>query len=260
MAKIIAIAMQKGGVGKTTTALNLGAELATRGQRVLLIDLDPQANLTQGIGLNLEDEEQGYTIYEVLLQPEQGFKFAIARPESIALDVLPSTLALAGAEYELSGKVARESKLKKALITDKVHDHYDWVFIDCPPSLGLFTFNGLTAADSVLVPLQAHVFAYRALTQLEATIQLVRDINPTLTVSGVVCTMTDRRTNLSSSVEEMTRARYEDKVFSTVIPINTKAAEAPASKSPLQLYAPKSAAALAYKALVDEMEVRYAQK
>ncbi len=252
MARTIAFAMQKGGVGKTTTALNLGVTLAARGRRVLLIDLDPQANLTQGLGIDPGTLE--YSVYEVLLNPDRGVAFA-TRPINERLDLIPASLDLAGAELELAGRVGRELLLRKALRS--AQSHYDYIFLDPPPSLGLFALNALAAAERVIVPLQLHAYALRAFPQLEATIELVREINPGLRIGGIVCTMADRRTNLSHQVEQEARARYGDLVFATVIPFNIRLAEAPAAGMPIATFAPQSAGALAYAALATELEERY---
>jgi chromosome partitioning protein len=252
MAHVIGLCMQKGGVGKTTTTLNLGAAMAARGHKVLLIDIDPQANLTQGLGLDPADLE--YSIYEVLLNIEAGTAFATLTI-SAGLDLIPSTLALAGAELELAGKVGRELLLRKALRAAR--SVYDYILIDPPPSLGLFTLNTMAAADTVLVPLQVHAYAFKAMPQLEATIDLVRDLNPPLTIGGIVCTLVDRRTNLSQAVERQIRSTYGDLVFTTTIPMNTKLAEAPAAGESIRMYAPSSAGAVAYEALAEELEARY---
>jgi chromosome partitioning protein len=252
MAHVLALAMQKGGVGKTTTALSLGVALAALGARVLLIDIDPQANLTQGLGIDPGDVE--YSIYEVLLNPEQGTAFATLTTDA-GVDLVPSTLALAGAELELAGKVGREMLLRKAL--KGTRDKYDFILLDPPPSLGIFTLNALAAADAVIVPLQVHAYAFKAMPQLEATIDLVRELNPSLAIGGIVCTLVDKRTSLSQIVETQIRAQYNDLVFQTVIPVNTKLAEAPAVGSPISTYAPDSAGARAYAALAQEVEQRY---
>jgi chromosome partitioning protein len=246
--------MQKGGVGKTTTALNLGVALAQRGKRVLLIDIDPQANLTQGLGVDPAELE--YSIYEVLLNPQQGVGFATL-PFDAGVDLVPSTLALAGAELELAGKVGRELLLRKALQVSG--QDYDYILVDPPPSLGLFTLNALAAAHTVLVPFQLHVYSFKAMPQLQATIDLVRDLNPRLAIGGIVCTMADRRTTLSGTVEERIRAQYGDLVFRTVIPQNVKLAEAPAAGQPIMTYAPGSTGAAAYAALAEEVEARDAR-
>lgn len=252
MGHILALAMQKGGVGKTTTALSLGAALAERGRRVLLIDIDPQANLTQGLGIDPTNLE--YSVYEVLLNPEQGTAFATVATAAGA-DLVPATLELAGAELELAGRVGRELLLRKALRAAR--DAYDYVLIDPPPSLGLFSLNALAAAERVLVPLQMHAYALKAMPQLEATIALVKEINPALAIGGIVCTLADRRTNLSQEIEREARERYGSLVYETVIPVNIKLAEAPTLGRPISRYAPASAGALAYAALAAELEGRY---
>jgi len=248
--RVLALAMQKGGVGKTTTTLNLGVALAQRGAAVLLVDLDPQANLTQGLGVAADREP---SIYEVLLNPDRGVADAIVRTPG-GVDLVPSTLALAGAELELAGKVGRELLLRKALRAAR--EAYEYILIDPPPSLGVFTLNALAAADAVLVPLQVHAYAFKAMPQLEATIDVVRDLNPGLAVRGIVCTLSDRRTSLSQVVEAQIRTKYGGLVFETVIPMNTKLAEAPAAGEPIVVYAPGSTGAVAYAALADEVEAR----
>jgi chromosome partitioning protein len=254
-AHILAFTMQKGGVGKTTTTLSLGVNLATRGHKVLLIDLDPQANLSQGLGVNIESLE--YSIYEVLLQPELGSDFATLSTTS-GVHIVPSTLALAGAELELAGKVGRELLLKKAL--RQAREEYDYILIDPPPSLGLFTLNALATATSVIVPLQVHAYAFKAMPKLEATIDLVRELNASLAIGGIVCTLSDKRTTLSQVVEQQIREQYGELVFKSVIPLNTKLAEAPASGEPINTYAPTSPGAKAYAALAAEVESRYGNK
>ncbi len=252
MAHTLALAMQKGGVGKTTTALSLGVALARRGARVLLIDIDPQANLTQGLGVDPAELE--YSIYEVLLNPEQGAGFATLSTDA-GVDLVPSTLDLAGAELELAGKVGRELLLREALAATR--NQYDYILIDPPPSLGLFTLNALAAADAVIVPLQTHAYAFKAMPKLESTIGLVRKLNSSLAIGGIVCTLADRRTNLSQVVETQIRQTYGELVFKTTIPTNTKLAEAPAAGTPIATYAPDSAGARAYAALAEEVEKRY---
>jgi chromosome partitioning protein len=252
MGRVWAMAMQKGGVGKTTTVLNLGTVFAESGRRVLLIDLDPQANLTQGLGV--DPALIAYSAYEVLLNPERDPSFATLKT-AFGVDLIPSSLDLAGAELELAGKVGRELLLRKAL--RQVRERYDYILIDPPPSLGIFSLNALAAANHVLVPMQLHAYALQAMPQLERTIQLVRDIHPSLAIGGIICTLADRRTNLSGQIEQEVRKRYGDLVFATVIPMNVKLAEAPTSGLPITVYAPQSAGALAYKALATELESRY---
>jgi len=248
-AKIISIASQKGGTGKTTTALNLAVCLTELNQHVLLIDIDPQANLSTGFGLDVYKLE--YTIYEILLNPERGLELALINTSIPKLDLVPSTLNLAGAELELGGKLGREWLLKKAM--KKLSKEYDYIIIDTPPSLGLFTQNALLASQEVFVPLQVHIYALRALVQLQTTIYMVQEFNPTLHISGVVCTMYDSRNNLSKVVEETIRHEFKEIVFETVIPMNIVLAEAPGSGQPITHYAPKSAATIAYRNLAKEV-------
>jgi len=245
----ICIASQKGGTGKTTTALNLAVCLTELDQHVLLIDIDPQANLSTGLGLDLYKTE--YTIYEVLLNPDRGLELSLTNTSISNLDLVPSTLNLAGAELELGGKLGREWLLRKAM--KRLPKEYDYIIIDTPPSLGLFTQNALMASQEVLVPLQVHVYALRALVQLQTTINMVQEFNPDLHISGVVCTMYDSRNNLSKIVEETIRHEFKEIVFNTVIPINIALAEAPASGQPITKYAPKSVATMAYRNLAKEL-------
>lgn len=252
MANVLAFAMQKGGVGKTTTTLNLGVNLAKNGAKVLLIDLDPQANLTQGLGIEVPDADP--TVYEVLLNPKEGVRFATIATD-VGVDLVPSTLALAGAELELAGKIGREILLREAL--SRAEDEYNYILVDSPPNLGLFTLNALAAASSVVVPIQPHVYAWNGVPQLEATIELVRKLNPTLAISGIVLTLYNRTANLSKVIEQQIRAQYGYLVFETVIPMNTKVAESPASGKPVMLYDPQSQGAQAYAKLAKEVEVRY---
>ncbi len=251
---VVAFAMQKGGTGKTTSTLNLGVALAQRGKRVLLIDIDPQANLTLGVGV--DPDALGYSIYEVLLNPQKGVAFATLATEA-GVDLVPSTLALAGAELELAGKVGRELLLRRALQASVTA--YDFILIDPPPSLGLFTLNALAAAQTVIVPFQLHVYSFKAMPQLEATIGLVRDLNPQLSIGGIVCTMADKRTTLSRTIEERIREQYGALVFDTLIPLSVKLAEAPAAGQSIMAYAPGGAGADAYTALAEEVEARYAR-
>jgi chromosome partitioning protein len=249
MAIVFALALQKGGVGKTTTTLNLGANLAKKGKKVLLIDMDPQANLSQGLGVNIGVDELKYSVYEVLLNPEQGIDFATLNIDT-GLDLVPSKLSLSGAELELAGKVGRELFLKDALKPSLTR--YDYIFIDSPPNLGLFTINALTASNQVLVPLQLHVYAYQAMPELEKVVKLVKKINPDLFIGGIICTQEKKGTKLNELVERNIRNDYGAKVFKTVIPYNITVAEAPASGKPLFLYDPNSAGAKAYEELSNE--------
>lgn len=249
---VLAVAMQKGGVGKTTTTLSVGVELAQLGARVLLIDIDPQSNLTQALGYDPTEIE--HSVYEVLLNPAHGPRFATITT-SYGVDLVPATLALAGAELMLAGRFGRELLLRTAL--QETRRIYDYILIDSPPSLGVFTVNALTAADSVLVPLQAHVFALKAMPQLEETIRIVRQLNPSLHIGGVVVTMVDRRTSVNTVVEDTIRQQYDTVVFQTVIPFNVKLVESPAAGQPISTYAADSSGARAYRSLAQEVAVRY---
>lgn len=249
MSRIIALANQKGGVAKTTTCLTLGVALARRGRRVLLVDLDPQANLTQGLGIDPYQAEA--TTYEVLLNPERGVQFATQHIDP-NLDVLPATLDMAAAELELAGKIGRELLLREALASSQ--NAYDYILIDPPPSLGLFTINALVAATEVVIPLQVHIYALRGMAQLQKTVTLIQKLNPALEITGIVCTMVDRRNNLSVTVEAEIRERFPDLVYQTVIPFNIRLAEAPASGTSIFDYDPASAGAKAYMALAEEVD------
>jgi len=244
MARIIAIANQKGGVGKTTTAINLSAALAAYDQKVLLIDLDPQANATSGMGFSKRDEAGA--IYGVLIAGEAGP--AIRETGFPNFWVLPSGRDLVGAEVELVNHLDREAKLRFAL--GAIRGSYDYILIDCPPSLSLLTVNALTAADSILVPIQTEYFALEGLTELLDTIERVRDsFNPMLTMEGIVLTMFDERTNLARQVVDDIRQHFGDKVFQTVIPRNVRLGEAPSFGKPVLAYDIKSKGAEAYLAL-----------
>ncbi len=251
MGHVLAFVIQKGGVGKTASVNNLAPMLAARGARVLAIDIDPQANLTEGLGV--ETDSYDYSSYEVLLNPEQGTHFATVQTSS-GVDLVPSTLDLAGAELELAGKIGRETLLSKAL--RQARAQYDYILIDPPPTLGLFTINAMAAADALIIPMQTHPDAYKALPKLEATIEQVRDLNADLHIGGIVCTLTDN-TNVSQVIEQRVRERYGELVFRTNIPRNTKLAEAKMAKQPITSYAPQSAGAVAYDQLSQEIEGRY---
>lgn len=250
MTRIIALANQKGGVGKTTTTLNLGAALAERGRRVLLVDIDPQSNLTTCLGVNPDAQE--YTIYEVLLNPQQGAGFAVQQVRE-NLYLIPSTLGLAAAELELSGQIGREKLLYKAL--RPIRDAYDYILIDPPPSLGLFTLNAFSAATEVLVPLQVQILSLKAVGQLYQTIQRVReDINPVLDIGGVLCTMVDRRTSVSELIETKARKTFGSRVYQTTIPHNAQLVKATATGKTILEYDRSCSGAVAYIALAKEVD------
>lgn len=251
----IAVANQKGGVAKTTTVANLGVCLAERGHRVLLIDIDPQSNLSMGLGIDVYDAHR--TVYDVLLNHEAGVSISIQRTNIPNLDLLPSTLDLTAAEFELAARYGREWLLRQAL---EDVEGYDCVLIDTPPSLGIFMMNALTAATDILIPLQVHVYALRAIPQLQRAISLVQRHNPDLRLFGIVCTMYDRRNNLSQAVVESIRGTFGELVFDTMIGVNIKLAEAPAAGQPITLYAPKSSGAEAYRSLAREVEERWQQR
>jgi chromosome partitioning protein len=250
--RTIACANQKGGVGKTTTVVNLGSYLAFAGERVLIVDLDPQGNATSGLGFDRRSINR--SIYDAVVDGMQISDVILAGPVD-RLDVVPSAIALAGAELELASVEGRERRLARQL--SGIADRYDYILIDCPPALGLLTVNALTAADSVLIPLQCEFYALEGLTQLLATLDLVRDhLNPGLGISGVVLTMYDARTNLSADVAEEARRHLGALVFDTVVPRSVRLSEAPSHGLPIQRYSPASAGAIAYAALATEMRLR----
>lgn len=249
MTTIVAIVNQKGGVGKSTTAINLAAYLAELGEKVLIVDIDPQGNATSGLGASAGGNG---CMYDVLLEgkPLEG---VAVRTEIEGLEVAPATINLVGAEVELVATLAREFKLKRAL--EKLPGGlYDRVLIDCPPSLDLLTLNALTAADEVLIPIQCEYYALEGLTQLMRSVRMVREeLNPGLRIGGVLLTMFDTRTNLSHQVVNEVRSFFGDQVFHTVIPRNVRLSEAPSFGMPVTLYAPKSMGAEAYAAVAEEV-------
>ena len=248
MGKIISIANQKGGVGKTTTAINLSAALAETGKRILVIDMDPQGNTSSGFGVDKNRIED--TIYELILG-YSAINETIIRNVIDSLDIIPSNVNLAGAEIELIGKERKESILKKEL--DFIRDDYDYIFIDCPPSLNLLTVNAMVASDTVLVPIQCEFYALEGLSQLIYTINLVRErINRNLEIEGLVFTMYDARTNLSQQVVENVKTNVKQRVYETVIPRNIRLAEAPSYGEPITLYDTRSTGAEAYRNLAGE--------
>ncbi|AZB41130.1 ParA family protein [Bacillus sp. FJAT-42376] len=249
MGKIIAVANQKGGVGKTTTSVNLGACLAYIGKKVLLVDTDPQGNATSGIGIEKADVE--YCIYDILVEDTEAV--AAIRPSAVEnLHVLPATIQLAGAEIELVPTISREVRLKRAL--DKVKHNYDYVLIDCPPSLGLLTINALTAADTVIIPVQCEYYALEGLSQLLNTVRLVqKHLNTNLMIEGVLLTMLDARTNLGIQVIEEVKKYFREKVYRTVIPRNVRLSEAPSHGQPIILYDARSRGAEVYLDLAKEV-------
>jgi len=249
LGKAIAIFNQKGGVGKTTTNINLAACLALKGKKVLILDIDPQGNTTSGIGIRKKGLEK--TTYEVLIDEKMKVEEAILPTIVKNLDIVPASVQLAGAEIELVKLEGREKRLKRAL--DSVRDQYDYIFIDCPPSLGLLTINSLTAVDSVLIPIQCEFYALEGVSQLVSTIDLVRkSLNPKLEIQGVILSMFDGRTNLSIQVVNEFKKYFKSKVYSTVIPRNIRLAEAPSFGLPITEYDPKSKGALAYLEFAEE--------
>ena len=249
MGKAIAIANQKGGVGKTTTAINLSASLAAKGKKVLVIDTDPQGNTTSGFGI--DKNELDTTIYELILG-ECSISDCIVKNIIKNISVVPSNVYLAAAEIELIGIDKKEYILKKEV--DYIKEEYDFIIIDCPPSLNMLTINAMTTADSVLVPIQCEYYALEGLSQLIHTINLVKErLNPDLDMEGAVFTMYDARTNLSMQVVENVKQNLNQKIYNTLIPRNIKLAEAPSHGMPINLYDSKSAGAEAYMLLADEI-------
>jgi len=250
MTKIYALANQKGGVGKTTTAINLGAYLAFRGLRVLLIDIDPQSNATSSLGF--DKNSLPLSIYDALID-KVPISQIVLLTNHLCLELVPSSPNLAGAEVEMVSLLAREHLLRRAIAP--VVERYDYILIDCPPSLGLLTINALTAAtDGVIIPVQCEYLALEGLTLLIHTINLVRDnLNPALKIRGLLMTMYDSRTNLSKQVVEEVRKHFPDKVFDTIVPRNVRLSEAPSHGETILSYAPQSAGGLAYRALAEEL-------
>lgn len=249
MGRIIAVANQKGGVGKTTTTVNLSACLAQAGKRVLLLDLDPQGNATSGLGIDRKAVQA--SVYDLLLEDMSPLEAMIASPVE-GLFVVPSTIDLAGAEIELVPRISRETRLKR--IMDVVHDEFDYVLMDCPPSLGLLTINALTAADAILIPIQCEYYALEGLTQLMDTFKLVKEaLNPGLEIEGVLLTMFDGRTNLSIQVVEDVKRFFRGKVYRTIITRNVRLSEAPSHGLPITVYDPRSKGAEAYVELAREV-------
>jgi len=248
MGKVIAIANQKGGVGKTTTAVNLSACIAQQGKKTIIIDADPQGNATSGVGGKKSEEK---SIYDVIIN-DVNLDDTLQSTKVSNLKVCPSNINLAGAEVELVSVISREHRLKEAI--DKVKDDYDYIIIDCPPSLGLITLNAFTAADTVLVPIQCEYYALEGLGQLMSTVDLVqKHLNKNLNIEGVVLTMFDARTNLSIQVVEEVKKYFSNKVYRTIIPRNVRLSEAPSYGIPINLYDSKSKGAECYKNLAEEL-------
>lgn len=249
MGRIIAVANQKGGVGKTTTAINLSACLSALGKKVLAMDMDPQGNMTSGLGIDKNEVE--YTTYDLILG-ETSIKDVICKEALENLDVMPTNINLSAAEIELIGVEDKEFIIKKAVET--IRDDYEYIIIDCPPSLSMLTINAMTTADTVLVPIQCEYYALEGLSQLMHTIELVKErLNPSLEIEGVVFTMYDARTNLSLQVVENVKDNLKQAIYKTIIPRNIRLAEAPSHGLPINLYDPKSTGAESYMLLAEEV-------
>ncbi|KRK57419.1 ParA family protein [Fructilactobacillus fructivorans] len=256
MGTVISLANQKGGVGKTTTAVNLGADLATQGKKVLLVDADAQGNATSGVGLSKQKINKD--VYDVLVN-EEPIENVILHSSHQNLDIVPATIQLSGAEIELTPMMARETRLKSAL--DSISDQYDYILIDCPPSLGLITINAFTASNSILIPVQSEYYALEGLSQLLNTIGLVqKHFNPNLKIEGVLLTMFDSRTNLGAQVNNEVRKFFKDKVYTTVIPRNVRLSEAPSHGLPIIDYDAKSKGAKVYMELTKEVLAAHDQQ
>lgn len=248
MGKAIALFNQKGGVGKTTTNVNLSACIATKGKKVLIIDIDPQGNTTSGFGIDKNNTESN--IYDALLE-DDDIKNCIIKTDYTNIDIIPSNVQLAGAEIELTKMSKREYRFKNMI--NEIRDGYDYIFVDCPPSLGLLTINSLTGVDSVIIPIQCEYYALEGVSQLMNTIQLVKkNLNPSLEIQGVVLSMFDGRTNLSIQVVDEVKKYFRGKVYRTIIPRNVRLAEAPSHGMPIIDYDPKSKGAEAYDELAEE--------
>lgn len=257
MGKAIAIFNQKGGVGKTTTNINLGASLAKEGKKILIVDIDPQGNTTSGVGIPKNDLD--YTVYDLLVRDDIDPHDVVIHTKVENLDLIPSNVDLAGAEIELVEIGGRETRLKKSI--DKLKGEYDYIFIDCPPSLGLLTINSLTAVQSVIIPIQCEFYALEGVSQLMSTIKLVKkSMNKQLQIEGVVLSMFDGRTNLSIQVVQEVKKYFGDKVYSTVIPRNIRLAEAPSFGMAITEYDPKSRGAMAYRDFAHEFLEREAEE